>query len=174
MHVGDKKEREREREARKPRESEKDGGQRWAYVRGRGLECCHASNVSHVCRIMLYGASLALCITLGGSPAAQIPASCCCDQLCWSGTSLFFPSLTLTEVVVVLLLFLHSSALYGSYFSSCFVEHTWRFAWPAVIAVMHHTLLPVAVVSFVSQVGPSYHRPNELPTFHKGESLHDT
>jgi hypothetical protein len=42
-------------------------------------------------------------------------------------------------------------ALYGSYFSSCFVEHTWRFAWPAVIAVMHHTLLPVAVVSFVSQ-----------------------
>jgi Na+-driven multidrug efflux pump len=53
--------------------------------------------------------------------------------------------------------FLHSSALYGSYFSSCFVEHTWRFAWPAVIAVMHHTLLPVAVVSFVSQVGYSYH-----------------
>ncbi|XP_024376487.1 solute carrier family 40 member 3, chloroplastic isoform X2 [Physcomitrium patens] len=43
-------------------------------------------------------------------------------------------------------------ALYGSYFASCFVEHTWRFAWPAVIAVMHHTLLPVAVVSFVSQL----------------------
>nr|XP_024365668.1 solute carrier family 40 member 3, chloroplastic-like isoform X1 [Physcomitrium patens]XP_024365670.1 solute carrier family 40 member 3, chloroplastic-like isoform X1 [Physcomitrium patens]XP_024365671.1 solute carrier family 40 member 3, chloroplastic-like isoform X1 [Physcomitrium patens]XP_024365672.1 solute carrier family 40 member 3, chloroplastic-like isoform X1 [Physcomitrium patens] len=43
-------------------------------------------------------------------------------------------------------------ALFGSYFASCFVEHTWRFAWPAVIAVMHHTLLPVAVVSFVSQL----------------------
>jgi hypothetical protein len=33
------------------------------------------------------------------------------------------------------------------------VEHTWHFAWPAVIAVLHHTLLPVAIVSFASQVG---------------------
>jgi hypothetical protein len=50
-------------------------------------------------------------------------------------------------------------ALFGSYFASCLVEHTWRFAWPAVIAVMHHTLLPVAVVSFVSQVGsPTFQR----------------
>nr|PNR27283.1 hypothetical protein PHYPA_029435 [Physcomitrium patens] len=44
------------------------------------------------------------------------------------------------------------SALCGIYFASCFLEHTWRFALPAVIAVMHHTLLPVAVVSFVSQL----------------------
>ena len=100
---------------------------------------------------MLYGASLALCVTLGGSPAAQISASCCCGQLCWPGTSCL-PAF-LSYGVLCLLVCLRSSALFGSYFASCFVEHTWRFAWPAVIAVMHHTLLPVAVVSFVSQVG---------------------
>ncbi|KAG0616218.1 hypothetical protein M758_5G099300 [Ceratodon purpureus] len=99
---------------------------------------------------MLYGASLALCITLGGSPAAQISASCCCGQLCWPGT--FCLPAFLSYGVLCLLVCLRSSALFGSYFASCFVEHTWRFAWPAVIAVMHHTLLPVAVVSFVSQL----------------------
>ena len=55
-------------------------------IRGTGLECCHASNVSYIYRIMLYGANLAFCITLGGSPAAQISTSCCCGQLCWPGT----------------------------------------------------------------------------------------
>lgn len=124
---------------------------------GVGMLPANASNVSYICRIVLYGASLALCTTLGGSPTAQISASCCCGQLCWPGTSVFLTASLLRSVV--LLVCLRSSALFGSYFASCLVEHTWRFAWPAVIAVMHHTLLPVAVVSFVSQVGsPTFQR----------------
>lgn len=78
-----------------------------------------------------------------------------CFLLLWSALlARYFLSSCLSLLrSVVLLVCLRSSALFGSYFASCFVEHTWHFAWPAVIAVMHHTLLPVAVVSFVSQVG---------------------
>lgn len=121
---------------------------------GRGWNSATASNVSYICYVMLYGASLALCIALGDCSTAQVSASCGCGQLCRPGTSCLPAWLPLSYAGWLCCWFcLRSSALYGSYFASCFVEHTWRFAWPAVIAVMHHTLLPVAVVSFVSQVG---------------------
>eukprot|EP00897_Mesotaenium_endlicherianum_P010504 jgi/Mesen1/9482/ME000063S08934 len=44
------------------------------------------------------------------------------------------------------------TALYWSYMLVCYVEHLWRFAWPAVLCLLNHSLLPVAVASFVGQL----------------------
>lgn len=43
-------------------------------------------------------------------------------------------------------------ALYGSFALCCSAEHSWRFIWPACISLLHHSLLPIAVLSFVGQV----------------------
>lgn len=44
------------------------------------------------------------------------------------------------------------SAMFATYLFSCWVEKIWRFALPAVLALLHTSLLPVAVCSFVSQL----------------------
>ncbi|CAI7868902.1 unnamed protein product [Closterium sp. NIES-54] len=43
-------------------------------------------------------------------------------------------------------------AFYWTYVFNCFGEHSWRFAGAALLALLHHSLLPVAVASFVSQL----------------------
>lgn len=43
-------------------------------------------------------------------------------------------------------------ALYASFFAGNFVEQVWNFAWPSAVALLHNSLLPVAVVSFVSKL----------------------
>lgn len=43
-------------------------------------------------------------------------------------------------------------AMYPTFVASCFMERVWRFALPLVVAQLHKSLLPVAVVSFVGQV----------------------
>lgn len=126
-------------------------------MRRRGL---YASHVSYICIELHDGASMALWLAIAASPTAQISSPCGRCQLCRPGTlsSSCQALLPLSYMGVLrvgcrVFFCLRSSALYGSYFASCFVEHTWHFAWPAVIAVLHHTLLPVAIVSFASQVG---------------------
>lgn len=42
-------------------------------------------------------------------------------------------------------------ALYATFFAGNFVEQVWNFAWPSAVALLHDSLLPVAVVSFVSK-----------------------
>eukprot|EP00250_Pteridium_aquilinum_P020772 c24942_g2_i2 orf=721-2526(+) len=42
-------------------------------------------------------------------------------------------------------------ALYASFFAGNFIEQVWNFAWPSAVALLHDSLLPVAVVSFVSK-----------------------
>ncbi|KAG0616217.1 hypothetical protein M758_5G099300 [Ceratodon purpureus] len=43
-------------------------------------------------------------------------------------------------------------AMYPTFVASCFMERVWRFALPLVVAQLHKSLLPVAVVSFVGQL----------------------
>ncbi|KAI5061809.1 hypothetical protein GOP47_0022348 [Adiantum capillus-veneris] len=43
-------------------------------------------------------------------------------------------------------------ALYTTFFSGNFIEQVWNFAWPSAIALLHNSLLPVAVISFVSKL----------------------
>jgi hypothetical protein len=43
-------------------------------------------------------------------------------------------------------------AMYPTFVASCFMERVWRFALPLVVAQLHKSLLPVAVISFVGQV----------------------
>lgn len=43
-------------------------------------------------------------------------------------------------------------AMYPTFIVACFMERVWRFALPLVVAQLHKSLLPVAVVSFVGQV----------------------
>lgn len=43
-------------------------------------------------------------------------------------------------------------ALYATFFSGNFIEQVWNFAWPSAVALLHDSLLPVAVVSFVSKL----------------------
>ncbi|KAH7280626.1 hypothetical protein KP509_36G006600 [Ceratopteris richardii] len=43
-------------------------------------------------------------------------------------------------------------ALYGTFFAGNIVEHIWNFAWPSAVAILHESLLPVAVISFVSKL----------------------
>lgn len=43
-------------------------------------------------------------------------------------------------------------ALYASFFAGNLVEQVWHFAWPSAVALLHDSLLPVAVVSFVSKL----------------------
>lgn len=43
-------------------------------------------------------------------------------------------------------------AMYPTFVASCFMERIWRFALPLVVAQLHKSLLPVAVVSFVGQL----------------------
>lgn len=45
-------------------------------------------------------------------------------------------------------------AMYPTFVASCFMERVWRFALPLVVAQLHKSLLPVAVISFVGQVLP--------------------
>jgi len=45
------------------------------------------------------------------------------------------------------------SALYASFWAGNLVEQIWNFAWPATVALLHPSLLPVAVVSFVAKIG---------------------
>lgn len=47
------------------------------------------------------------------------------------------------------------SALYASCLVGNFVEQLWSFAWPAAIAMIHPSLLPVAVMSFFTKVALS-------------------
>lgn len=44
-------------------------------------------------------------------------------------------------------------ALYASFWAGNLVEQIWNFAWPATVALLHPSLLPVAVVSFVAKIG---------------------
>eukprot|EP00252_Welwitschia_mirabilis_P020292 TRINITY_DN4940_c0_g1_i1.p2 TRINITY_DN4940_c0_g1~~TRINITY_DN4940_c0_g1_i1.p2 ORF type:complete len:218 (-),score=43.42 TRINITY_DN4940_c0_g1_i1:1604-2257(-) len=44
-------------------------------------------------------------------------------------------------------------ALYASFLAGNLVEQIWIFAWPAALAVLHPTLLPVAVVGFAAKLG---------------------
>ncbi|MCO5548358.1 hypothetical protein L7F22_001815 [Adiantum nelumboides] len=43
-------------------------------------------------------------------------------------------------------------ALYATFFSGNFIEQVWNFAWPSAVALLHDSLLPVAVISFVSKL----------------------
>ncbi|XP_072997354.1 solute carrier family 40 member 2, chloroplastic-like [Typha latifolia] len=43
-------------------------------------------------------------------------------------------------------------ALYASYFFGNFVEQVWNFAWPASLAILYPSLLPVAVVGFFTKL----------------------
>ncbi|KAJ6796251.1 solute carrier family 40 member 2, chloroplastic [Iris pallida] len=43
-------------------------------------------------------------------------------------------------------------ALYGSYLAGNLVERVWNFAWPAAVAMLHPSLLPVAVVGFFTKL----------------------
>ncbi|XP_020243580.1 solute carrier family 40 member 2, chloroplastic [Asparagus officinalis] len=45
-----------------------------------------------------------------------------------------------------------SSALYASYVAGSLVEQLWNFAWPAAVAVLHPSLLPVAVLGFFAKL----------------------
>ncbi|THU57871.1 hypothetical protein C4D60_Mb03t08150 [Musa balbisiana] len=42
-------------------------------------------------------------------------------------------------------------ALYASFLAGNLSEHVWNFTWPAAVAMLHPSLLPVAVVSFFSK-----------------------
>ena len=44
------------------------------------------------------------------------------------------------------------SALYASSLAGNLVEQLWNFAWPAAVAVLHPSLLPVAVLGFFAKV----------------------
>ncbi|CAI5484721.1 unnamed protein product [Closterium sp. Yama58-4] len=43
-------------------------------------------------------------------------------------------------------------ALYLTFLFNCFGEQSWRFAGTAALALLHHSILPVAVARFVSQL----------------------
>ncbi|KAF3779486.1 Solute carrier family 40 member 3 [Nymphaea thermarum] len=43
-------------------------------------------------------------------------------------------------------------ALYASFLAGNFVEQIWNFAWPAAVALLHPSLLPVAVVGFFTKI----------------------
>lgn len=46
--------------------------------------------------------------------------------------------------------------MFSAFYSSCivanFVEQLWNFAWPSAIALIHSSLLPVAVMGFFTKV----------------------
>lgn len=46
--------------------------------------------------------------------------------------------------------------MFSAFYSSCivanFVEQLWTFAWPSAIALIHSSLLPVAVMGFFTKV----------------------
>uniref|UniRef100_A0A0D6R5P3 Solute carrier family 40 member n=1 Tax=Araucaria cunninghamii TaxID=56994 RepID=A0A0D6R5P3_ARACU len=44
-------------------------------------------------------------------------------------------------------------ALYASFLAGNLVEQIWNFAWPAAVALLHPSLLPVAVLGFVAKLG---------------------
>ncbi|GJP37141.1 hypothetical protein CLOM_g21581 [Closterium sp. NIES-68] len=44
------------------------------------------------------------------------------------------------------------NSLYLAFVFNCFVEHAWRFTGAALLALLHDSLLPVAVASFASQL----------------------
>lgn len=44
------------------------------------------------------------------------------------------------------------AALYASSLAGNLVEQLWNFAWPSAIALLHPSLLPVAVMCFFSKV----------------------
>lgn len=44
-------------------------------------------------------------------------------------------------------------ALYASFWVGNLVEQIWNFAWPVTVALLHPSLLPIAVVSFVAKIG---------------------
>lgn len=44
------------------------------------------------------------------------------------------------------------AALYASYLFGNLVEQLWNFAWPAALAILHPSLLPVAIVGFFGKV----------------------
>ncbi|KAB5556006.1 hypothetical protein DKX38_006915 [Salix brachista] len=50
------------------------------------------------------------------------------------------------------MLFLCSTSLYASSLAGNLVEQLWNFAWPSSIALLHPSLLPVAVMGFFSKV----------------------
>lgn len=43
-------------------------------------------------------------------------------------------------------------ALYASYLFGNLVEQLWNFAWPAALAILHPSLLPVAIVGFFTKL----------------------
>lgn len=44
------------------------------------------------------------------------------------------------------------AALYASCLAGNLVEQLWNFAWPSAIALLHPSLLPVAVIGFFTKV----------------------
>lgn len=54
--------------------------------------------------------------------------------------------------MVVDMIYMHFSALYANCLAGNLVEQLWNFAWPAAIALIHPSLLPVAVMSFFTKV----------------------
>lgn len=44
------------------------------------------------------------------------------------------------------------SALYASSLAGNLVAQLWNFTWPAAVALLHPSLLPVAVVGFFTKV----------------------
>ncbi|KAF9619793.1 hypothetical protein IFM89_009315 [Coptis chinensis] len=65
------------------------------------------------------------------------------------------PVLTEEEQTALASIPAHPAALYALY-ASCFagnlVEQLWNFAWPAAVALLHPSLLPVAVVGFFTKL----------------------
>lgn len=65
------------------------------------------------------------------------------------------PVLTQEEQALLASTPAHPAALYALY-ASCFagnlVEQLWNFAWPAAVALLHPSLLPVAVVGFFTKL----------------------
>lgn len=47
---------------------------------------------------------------------------------------------------------LYVIAFYASCLAGNFVEQLWNFAWPSAIALIHPSLLPVAVMGFFTKV----------------------
>lgn len=48
--------------------------------------------------------------------------------------------------------YLPATALYGACLAGNATEHLWNFTWPAAVATLHQSLLPVAVLGFFTKV----------------------
>ncbi|MBA0611762.1 hypothetical protein Godav_012420 [Gossypium davidsonii] len=88
--------------------------------------------------------TLPVCINGGG---AENPCSNACTP---RGIVCCF-----TEIMVLLVAIfgcIHISAFYASCLAGNLVEQLWNFAWPSAIALLHPSLLPVAVMGFLTKL----------------------